>query len=69
MKIFNVMLTRAYRVQIEAEDENSAKELSEFFMGDPKDESTEKDRSQYNFGIQEIEMMMNEAFEVEEVKE
>jgi len=69
MKTFNVMLTRAYRVQIEAKDEKSAKELVEFYLGDPEDKSSEKDRSQHNFNIQEIEMAMNEASEAEEVEE
>ena len=67
MKTFNVILTRAYRVQIEAKNQASAKELVEYFIGNPKDESNEKERSQHKFDIQEIEMTMNEAFEVEEV--
>lgn len=69
MKTFNVMLTRAYRVQVQAENEKSAKELVEFFIGNPRDESTEKERSQYKFNIEEIEMTMNEAFESEESEE
>ena len=69
MKTFKVMLTRAYRVQIEAHDEKSAKELVEFFIGNPKDESTEKERAQHKFNIQEFEMTMNEAFEADEVEE
>jgi hypothetical protein len=68
MKTFDVMLTRAYKVTINAEDEKSAKQLAEFFVGDPKDESNEKEKAQYNFNIQEIEMTLNEAFEVEEVE-
>lgn len=69
MKTFNVMLTRTYRVTIEAEDENSASELVEFYLGDPEDKSTEKEQAQQKFNIQEIEMTMNEAFEVEEIEE
>lgn len=69
MKTFDIMLTRAYRVQIEAKNEKSAKELVEFFIGDPKDESNEIERSQHRFNILEIEMTMNEAFEAEEVEE
>jgi len=63
------MLTRTYRVTIEAEDENSASELVEFYLGDPEDKSTEKEQAQQKFNIQEIEMTMNEAFEVEEIEE
>ena len=65
MKTFDVMLTRAYKVTIEAEDEKSARELVEFFIGNPKNESTEKEQAQYKFNIQEIEMTLNDAFEVE----
>ena len=69
MKTFDVLLTRAYRVQIEAEDENSAMELVEFYLGDPEDKSNEMERTQHRFNIIEIEMTMNEAFEAEEVEE
>jgi hypothetical protein len=69
MKTFNVMLTRAYRVHIEAEDENSAIELVEYYLGDPEDKANERERTQHRFNILEIEMTMNEAFEAEEVEE
>jgi len=69
MKTFNVMLTRAYRVQIEAEDENSAIELVEFYLGDPEDKSNDIERAQHRFNILEIEMTMNEGFEAEGVEE
>lgn len=62
------MLTRAYRVQIEAEYENSAIELVEFYLGDSEDKSNETERAQHRFNILEIEMTMNEAFEAEEVE-
>jgi hypothetical protein len=63
MKTFDVMLTRAYKVTIDAEDEKFARELAEFFIGDPKDESTEREQAQYKFNIREIEITMNEAME------
>ncbi len=65
MKTFKVNLTRVYSVTIEAEDEASAKELAEFYIGDPKDESTEKHKTEYHFNISRIELKMNEAFEVD----
>ena len=65
MKTFKVNLTRVYSVTIDAEDETFVKQLAEFFIGDPKDESTVKDKMNYNFNINEIEMLMNEAFEIE----
>lgn len=63
MNTFNVDLTRVYKIKIKAEDENSAKQLVEFFIGNPKDESNDKDRKEYNFQIQNIEMMLNDAVE------
>jgi hypothetical protein len=65
MKTFKVTLSRAYFVTIDAEDKESAKQLAEYFIGDPKDESNEKERNEHNFQIGEIEMAMNEAMEVE----
>ena len=67
MKTFKVNLTRVYLVSIDAEDETSAKQFAEFFVGNPNDESTEKDRADYNFNIKEINLAMNEVFETEEI--
>ena len=36
MKTFKVNLTRVYSITIDAEDETSAKQLAEFFVGNPK---------------------------------
>jgi len=68
MKTFNVTLTRAYKVQIEAENEDLARKLVEFYLGDPEDKSNEKERSLQKFNIIEIELTLNDALEVEEVK-
>jgi hypothetical protein len=65
MQTFKVTLSRAYFVTIDAEDKESAKQLVEYFIGDPKDESSEKEKAEHNFQIGEIEMAMNEATEVE----
>ena len=67
MKNYKVSLTRVYQVNIEAENEEKAKRLAEFFIGDPKDESIPKERDNQNFSIGEIEMMYNEAMEAEEI--
>ena len=67
MKTFKVALTRTYLVEIEANDENQAKFLTEFFLSFPRDVSTEKERAGYAFRFNEIEMVTNEAFEAEEV--
>ncbi len=67
MQTFKVNLTRVYSITIDAEDEISAKQLAEYFIGNPKDESNDKDRINHNFSIHEIEMEMNEAFEAKEL--
>ena len=64
MKTYKVALTRTYLVTINATDEEKAKRLSEFFIGDCPDSSNEKDRSEFNFSIENIEMMYNEAMEI-----
>jgi hypothetical protein len=65
MQTFKVNLTRVYSITIDAENKKSAKQLAEFFIGDPEDKSNAKDRKDHNFSIQQIEMLMNEAFETE----
>jgi len=67
LKNYKVALHRDYIVNIEATNEDEAKSLAEFFIGGEKDCSNEKERKQYNFKIEEIEMVMNEAFEVERI--
>lgn len=67
MKTFEIDLSRVYKIKIDAEDENSAKQLTEFFIGNPKDESNDKDRKKYNFHIRNIEMMLNEAADAEKL--
>ena len=67
MKTFKVSLTRTYNITVEAEDEKSALEVSEFFIGDPEDKSTKKEQEKSHFKINEIEMILNEAFEAEEI--
>lgn len=67
MKRFNVNLIRGYNVLIEAENEEQAKRIVELFIGDPKDDSNAKEKAEFNFHIDEIELTMNEALEAEEV--
>lgn len=67
MKTYKVALTRRYLVSIEAENEERAKELSEFFVGDCPDLSNEKDRERENFFITDIEMFYNNADDVDEI--
>ena len=67
MKTFKVALTRTYLVEIEAKDEEQAKFLTEFYISSPHDASTEKEKADYGFRFNEIEMVTNEAFEAEEI--
>ncbi len=66
MKIYKVLLHSDYIVNIDANNEEEAKSLAEFFTAGEKDASAEKDRKQYGFKINEIEMATNDALEVEE---
>ena len=64
MKMFKVALIRTYIISIKAESEESAKSFSEFYLGDSPDLSTQKDKSDKNFAIEDIEMVYNNATEI-----
>ncbi|WKZ22705.1 MAG: hypothetical protein QY305_03500 [Candidatus Brocadiaceae baterium WH-1] len=59
MKTYKVALTRTYFVSIQARDEEQAKRLSEYYLGDCPDLSKEKDQIDMEFSIKEIEMVYN----------
>ena len=62
MKTYKVGLTRIYVIDVKAENEEKALRYAEYFMGDPHDDSSAKDRKEYKFSIDsEIEMVWNEA--------
>jgi hypothetical protein len=61
MPEYEITLTKAYTVKIEAENEESAKRLSEFYTGDIKDISTLHDRKTHRFKILEIGCTVNEG--------
>ena len=69
MKTYKVLLHRDYIVNIDAKNEDNAKSLAEFYITGGKDASTEKEREQHSFRINEIEMATNDAFEADEVEE
>jgi hypothetical protein len=52
---FQVALTKSFLVTIEAENEQSALELSEFFTSNISDLASEEQKLEYNFRITEIE--------------
>ncbi|OGU35655.1 MAG: hypothetical protein A2315_17405 [Ignavibacteria bacterium RIFOXYB2_FULL_35_12] len=64
MKNHQVSLHCDYIINIKAKNEEEAKFLAEFFIGGEKDCSNEKERKQYKFKIEEIEMVMNEVLEI-----
>lgn len=68
MPIYEVSLTHSYLVEIEAKSAKDAAQLSEFFVT-YSDGSLEVDRQKYRFLIQNIEMTINEAFEVKQLKD
>jgi len=63
MPTYDVTLVRSFRVLLEAENEEDAKRLAEFYIG-YTDSSSEADRQTYHFRIHEIEMTDNEAITV-----
>ena len=69
MKEFEAVLSRDYVVRIKAENKEKAKEYAEFFVGDPQDLSTPKDREEKGFEIIGIELEFNEALDCEELGE
>ena len=69
MKKYKVSLARSYIVTIEAKNKEKAKDYAEFFIGDCSDVSTIEDRQKHNFLIEEIEPAINDAMDVEEIKE
>lgn len=69
MKTFKVVLCKSYIVRIKAEDEEKARFLCEFCTGDSKDISTDKEREEFNFEIEDMRCTVNETFDVEEVVE
>ena len=67
MKKYKVLLTRDYIVEIKANSEDEAKECTEFFVSGGLDASTKIDQQKYNFEIERIKAITNNAFEVEEI--
>ena len=67
MKKYEVLLSRTYIVEIQAEDEEKACRSVEFYLGDCGDLSTKEHRRSDNFLIEKIEPAINDAFEVTEI--
>ena len=67
MKKFRVALHRDYIVEIDAEDKSGAKQLTEYFLSTPTDDSTDMEREKHSFKIHGIELATNDATGVEEI--
>ena len=67
MKEFRVALSRAYFVTIEAESEELACRMTEYYLGGCPDLSSSEDRENKGFKINGIEMTENDAIVVEAV--
>ncbi len=63
MQEYKVYLHRDYIVTIRAENKEEAKFLAEYFIVKDRDASTEKEKKKFNFMIDNIEMVTNDAFE------
>jgi len=64
LKNYKVALHRDYIVTIKAKNEEEAKFLAEYVIGGERDISTEREKKKFKFKIEEIEMVINEAFEI-----
>jgi len=68
MPIFEVSLSRAFVLRVEAKSARDAAQLSEFFL-EYEDSSTKLEREKYGFEFKEIEMTVNDVIEVSEVRD
>ncbi len=68
MKTFEIVLTKSYVVRVRAKNQTDASQLVELFTSDAQDISTENDRKNHNFTIQNIDCKVNEAMECKEIK-
>jgi hypothetical protein len=67
LKKYKVVLTKSYIVTIQAENEEKARFLTEYFTSDISDLSIEKDRENHNFCFEDIDCKTNETYEVNEI--
>ena len=66
MPTYKIGLARTYLITVQAENLDSAKRLS-MFVGE-SDLSTPVERQEYQFAIDEIELVDNDVFECDDVK-
>jgi len=61
MPEYEITLTKAYTVKIEAENKETAARLAEYYTADIKDIATNRDRKTRRFKMLEIECSVNEG--------
>jgi hypothetical protein len=65
MREFTIHLTREYVVQIRANNGEDAKSLTELYVSGGFDDSNELIQKKYDFQIQNIKPILNEAISLE----
>lgn len=68
MPLYEVSLSRAFVIKVEAKSAQDAAKLSEFYLG-YSDESSEFDKERYGFEFKEIDLTINDVIEVSKVKD
>jgi len=68
MKTYQVVLTKSYLVNVNAETEEQARRACEFYTSDIQDISTEENRKKEKFLIEDLECTVNETFDSMEIK-
>ena len=64
MPTYNVIISRSFSVEIEADDSNTASKSAEFFLG-YSDTSNENDRATNRFKINSIDLLENNPINIE----
>lgn len=65
MNTYKVALTRIYLVSVKANNVDQALRFSEYYLGNCPDLSSEEEQIKKNFTIDKIEMVYNEADNVD----
>jgi hypothetical protein len=66
-KTFQVAITKSFLVTIEAENQEVAGNIAEFYTSDIQDLSLEQHRIDEKFSIREIECTYNQVTEIQEI--
>ena len=67
MPLYEVAISRIFIIKVDAQTEQEAAQLSQFFLGF-KDSSEAFDREEFKFEFKEIDMVENELIAVDTVE-